>query len=77
MLLVAAAALTALSTTAASAQGWRDDDNGWRRDRDWHHGWERDWGPRRHWSRGDCRTVVIRSEDDYGNVRVRRVRRCD
>lgn len=26
---------------------------------------------------GDCRTVTIRSEDDYGNTRVKRVRRCD
>jgi Ni/Co efflux regulator RcnB len=72
-----AAAFAALASTAASAQGWRGDDDAWR-GRGMHRGWDRgdDWR-RRHWSRGECRTVVIRSEDDYGNVRVKRVRRCD
>ena len=28
------------------------------------------------YGRGGCRTVTIRSEDPYGNKRVKRIRRC-
>jgi hypothetical protein len=28
------------------------------------------------YGRGGCRTITIRSEDPYGNERVKRIRRC-
>lgn len=76
-----AAAIVALTATGALAQGVYIGDRGVGVDIG---------GPRRDYDRrmdrrdrevydtgSTCRTVMTTSEDDYGNVRRRQVRRCD
>jgi hypothetical protein len=47
----------------------------WERERRWDR--ERRYGAYEDgYGRGGCRTITIRSEDPYGNERVKRIRRC-
>jgi len=89
--LVLALAFGACAATAASAQGVYVGPRGvevdpgfagpsyqerrWEREHRWRA--ERRYGAYEDgYGRGGCRTITIRSEDPYGNERIKRIRRC-
>ena len=89
--LVLALAFSACAAATASAQGFYVGPNGvgidpgfdrpgyaerrWERERRLRD--ERRFGAYEDgYGRGGCRTVTIRSEDPYGNERIKRIRRC-
>ncbi len=89
--LVLALAFSACAATAASAQGFYvgprgvEVDPGFDRPSYTERRWERERRLRDEhrfgayedgYGRGGCRTVTIRSEDPYGNERIKRIRRC-
>ena len=85
-LILALVAASAVSATAASAQGIQVGPGGVRVDpgydrRDYDRGWDRDRGERR-WREGrrgggGCRTIIVKKEDQFGRRVTKRIERCD
>ena len=85
-LVFAALAAAVLGATAASAQGVQIGPGGVRVDpgydgRDYDRG-DRRWDRERRWREGrrgggDCRTIIVKRNDEFGRRVTKRIERCD